>query len=325
MSYLFLIGAPKCGTSSLFNHLSRCDKILGTDPKETYALLGHTHPMSTSASFRGMQELLKHWDQRFVASGLTAPLYWMEGTTHNVVSPEAMAEIATLGSDVKIVVMLRQPSQRILSSFMYTKNNLARVSRKLCFNTYVELLLQGDKREICKLVSHHQSGPILADELFMSDYATILRPWLAAFGNHSVYSIISEEFYQNTASELSKLSRWLSLPEREIQGPLEARNPTRRIGSKSGQRAAMRINEFLPRRFRPRILKRVYFRLQNLLARNEVEATEQGIRQLDCYFQPKIDRLESLLGRSIPQWNIEKRRSFAASQKNTVSAKLGSP
>jgi hypothetical protein len=137
MNFLFLIGAPKCGTSSFFNHLVAHPSLLGTEPKETYALLEATHPLRDLQTLPGLDALVAECEARLVRLGTSAgdlecPTF-VEATTHNLYSARAREALAELGDAARAVALLRQPSRRILSSFRYTQQNLARIPQHYTF------------------------------------------------------------------------------------------------------------------------------------------------------------------------------------------------
>lgn len=304
--WLFILGAPKCGTSSLFGHLTLHPAIFGTKPKETYALLPDSHPLAADRVCKGLDQIhqLAFADSEcFAGKQPTADAVILEGTTHHLYSDLARNEIARLGETARVVVMVRKPSQRVLSSFLYTKQNLARVPSDFSFEKYVRLLLENQKEEVCRRITHPLSGPILADDLWHSDYAVHLEKWLQSVAPERLRVIISEQYFRNSNQVAEDLCQWLGIDPKVIsQLSNTAKNPTRKIGATAVHRLAWWVNQRAPL---PRVVKDAYFGMQTWLARGAFEEVDDSLRMLDSYFLPRITAFEDLLGMKVPEWNSE--------------------
>ena len=316
MSQIYLIGTPKSGTSSLFNGLALHPGIQGTKPKETFALLDDDHPLSSRRAFDGIQELVDAFAAEHLKSSGLSPsernrmqsphhTSLLEGTTHAFYSVRARREIASLGSAAHSIVMLRQPSKRILSSFLYTKNNLGRMSRRFRFVEYAELLLARDTSRIKEVINHPVSAFVLSSELELSDYAPLLRNWSEAVGRNQLRCIISEEYFKDPIEEIRSTLSWLCLPIECLDASKVVRaNSTRSMKYLGVQRFARWVNARIPSSRILRPVKNVYFTLQSTSDAHEDEGVAKGLAMLDEYFRPKIDEVCSFLGRQIECWEV---------------------
>lgn len=306
--FLFLIGAPKCGTSSLFRYLVQHPCILGTNPKETYAFLEDQHPLARYRNGKGM-DYLKSCASFPFESGSHANCgsqkFILEGTTHNLYSRSARDTIAGMPGSCKVVVMLRDPAKRIFSSFNYTKNNLARVKRDLTFARYVDLLLGHEKEEIQRFIRPSASRSLLPLELQHSMYSSYLGSWLNQFSEDQIRVEVSEEFFDNTLDSLNEIFGWLGLQNLKAdQLDLSPKNETRTIGLPQIHLLAMHINKrFAGSQFRD-ALKRTYLAGQDLLSFRRGNSREDcdALQKLRQSLKPSVVDLENMLGKKILVW-----------------------
>ncbi len=303
---IFIVGAPKCGTSDLFYRLAQHPQVVGSEPKETYALLEESHPLHQSKTVNGIEELtaascqlLEHSDLRDLRA---LPMVFVEGTTHHLYSSNARTAIHAYGESCKAIAVLRQPSDRILSSFLYTKHNLARLSKPISFEEYVDLLLTGRTNKILTAVGHRVSGPILADELRLSTYALHVSKWIQKLGSGNFRVLISEDYFRSPNCVVQGLWGWLGLNEDAATISVYGhRNTTKRVGALRLQKLATAVNRNCPRWLLPQSIKSAYFKLQSLLA-DSGEDYSSALRRLDEHFADSIESLETLLDRSLDIW-----------------------
>lgn len=306
--YCFLIGAPKCGTSSLFNCLTLHPRVIGSQPKETFALLPNDHPLTDCRRYDGLAELERHF--RSLQPGVETanecgPDVFLEGSTHNIYSESAAKNVADLrrtGTAVKVIAMLRNPARRVLSSFQFSQQNLAVIPASLTFADFVDHLLADRKHVLRSLITDPVSGPILANDLNNSDYARHLPRWFDAVGRENVRIEISEEWFSNVPEATRDIWNWLGLDEIDIADELFRRkNPTRPIGSLRLQRLARRLNDWLPSNSVKNWLKNAYFRAQGTIAVEPADHS-QAIEKLSEFYQGSIENLEALVGRRLDVW-----------------------
>ncbi|MDB4264746.1 sulfotransferase domain-containing protein [bacterium] len=112
---LFIIGAPKCGTTSLNEYLRSHPNIFMCNPKEPHFF---SKDLNRYPSFRSIEEYLalfqKSTDEHIVVG---------ESSVWYLFSSVAAEEIYRFNSSSKIIVILRNPIDLIYSLHSYTYNN----------------------------------------------------------------------------------------------------------------------------------------------------------------------------------------------------------
>lgn len=223
-SNLFIIGAPKCGTSSLFGWLTKHPKICGCNTKEPFYFTDPSHPLSRRPNFS--EDGLIAFDALFPSEVDTS--YKLEATTHYLFDPFALESIKAL-PDARIVIVLREPATRVYSSFKYTANNLARLPSNFTFSDYVKRSESGKSLwpKVCK---HAGSAYVLENDIQYSRYANYVLPWLRCIGRSRIKIIVMEEMVRDPDKVVSDLLIWLGLDPSQCT-PVDKvrRNQTQRI------------------------------------------------------------------------------------------------
>ena len=104
---LFIVGAPKCGTSALAHYLSLHPEVFFCDPKEPF-FLSDDYPKLREQ--HDLQTLTDYLDL-FVAAQPTTHKIIAEGSTNYLASRTAIKNAISLSPGAKFIVMLRDPVQ----------------------------------------------------------------------------------------------------------------------------------------------------------------------------------------------------------------------
>jgi len=256
---LFVVGAPKCGTSSLFDGLTRHPDVVGTRPKEPFVLMDRDHPLARRPNVHDAG--LAVYVNLFPDEATAAPVR-LEATTHYLYQETARACIAGLG-DARAVAVLREPAARVFSSFRYTANNRARLARDLTFARYLELVERGEPL-YPRWCRDHRSAYVLEREVDRSRYLAHLRPWLEGLGADRMRVVLFEDLRARPRAVVADLLAWLGLDPGGL-GEIDAagRNRTVEVRHRALHRAAVWMNGSLrpPAPVRS-LMKRGYAALQ---------------------------------------------------------------
>lgn len=297
---LFIIGAPKCGTSSLFDWLTGHPDIRGCRIKEPFFLTDPLHPLSRRPNL--VHDGLEGYNTLFLSEDADAPIR-MEATTHYLFDPMARNAITDM-PDARIIIVLREPAARVYSSFRYTANNLARVSPNLTFARYVALI---DKRESLspKWCSHAGSAFVLQRDIEYSHYAKYVKQWVAAVGHNRIKILLMETMINDPDSTVRSILDWLGLdPDRLTELDHAGRNRTEEVRLPGLQAIARRINS----RIRPpdpirHLAKKTYgffqFRKPTPLATDDAAA----LRRLQADFASDNAKLAEITGLDLSAWS----------------------
>ena len=186
-----VIGATKCGTTSLFFYLSQHPHILPPHKKEIN-FFNHNYNYGTAwylAHFPAITDGKKY------LTGEASPLY--------IYNNQVRTRIKQLFPNTKIIVMLRDPVARTISEYYHAANH-GLEERSL--NTIIS---QEKKR-----LSMKSRSEALANfgYLLNSIYLDKISQWLTDFSPENILIIDSELFFKQTDQVMQQVWQFLNLP-----------------------------------------------------------------------------------------------------------------
>ena len=224
-----IVGSSKCGTSSLYNYLSRHPQILLSHKKEIDFFWQYFD--------KGIDWYLAHFptitDRSDLISGEATPNYLR--------FPLVAKRIKEICPDTKLIVLLRNPVERAIS-WHYHKVNSGLATGSLA---------NALEREIAELKTFNeaqflQGGYRKIDNIFSSLYYYQFKVWLDYLPREQFLILKSEDFYSNTASVMETVFDFLNVPPQEL-----AQYQKINAGSYKSQAVDAAIRETLTTYFEP--------------------------------------------------------------------------
>jgi hypothetical protein len=283
-----LAGFPKGGTSSIFSWLDAHPQLQGSVPKEPFFLMDDAHPLAGQQGALLSRDGWKAYETFFPEPAKGRLRF--EATTHYFYQETARKHLASLDPQPLVIFVLREPAQRLLSSFRYTRDNLGNCDRRLSFDQYVDCLLSGELRGLDRYYRAASSCWIAKRELEFGRYVEWLDWWLEVLDPRNLEVVLFEEVTRNPAREMARLARRLGIDE-TFYADFEfgKKNATYRVAHQGLHRFVRRLALRIPPALRPEGLKRRYIAWQGRGVREE--AYESGLAHLRQYFLPWIRRL----------------------------------
>lgn len=125
---LIIAGAPKAGTTSLFRYLSYHQEVFPSSLKETNYFVPLRYGARTEA--------IERYESYF--AGQEGQRYRMEATPKYLYGgPQLVARMKETLPDAKVIISLRNPVDRLFSSFVY-KRSYSLVDTDLTFPTFLK-------------------------------------------------------------------------------------------------------------------------------------------------------------------------------------------
>ena len=190
-----IIGAAKCGTSSLYNYLSHHPQILLPHKKEL--------DFFWKRYDYGIDWYLAHFptitDREDFITGEATPNY--------IRFPLVAQRIKKHFPDIKLILLLRNPVDRSIS-WHYHKLNSGLVKKDLetAILTGIKNLASFSEEDIIN------SGYYKLDSVISSLYIYKVRSWLELFNREQILILKSEDFYSNPAKTMEEVYNFLGLP-----------------------------------------------------------------------------------------------------------------
>jgi len=306
-NYLFLLGAPKCGTSSLFTWLATHPEVQGSNPKETHYFLDPGHPL-----IQGQAHFSQSGWEGFTTCfpSKNSHISWrLESSTHQLYSSLALKEIPRHNPTPHIIVLLRQPSDRIWSSFQYTRNNLGRLNSKLSFSHYVNCLLNGRNEELRPWFTDERSFYVLSRDHHYSRYWDYLKLWKERLPEENIHVFLLEDLKADPEKVTKKIFKRIGASDEGFGDfNFEKTNTTQAIRFPVIQGLVRKVfgDQAKSFPFRKQI-KDAYLLFQSSghLQQKENPSTEdrEALKRLDGWFVKPNRELSRNMGLNLEAWN----------------------
>lgn len=232
-----VIGAQKSGTSSLFKYLAQHPQVRGSAPKEVHFFDGGLNPKTDTYA------LGETWyrDHFPLASTMAPGQKAFEASPLYMLHPLAAGRIAALLPQVKLVALLRNPTDRALSHYFHSvRNNHFREQQELLGPgaamdaeeaRLAPICARGDyKHEIFRAFTYKARGRYL--EQFE-------RYW-AHFPRESLLVLSAEELFADPAGQMATLAGFLGIDPHAEGVDFRPRNVgDNRVAVDPGVRAAL--------------------------------------------------------------------------------------
>ena len=303
MPGLFVIGMPKSGTSSLFYWLDDHPEFQGATPKETFFFMDKEHPLCGEHGLDLHTNGIEAYQQFFPEPDSGRIRF--EGTTHYFYQHTARDFIASLSSKPLVVILLREPAVRILSSFRFTRDNLANCDKELTFDQYVGCLLDGTPELLDKYYHSEGSLAIAKKELSLSCYVEWLDWWQEAVGLENLEIILFEDLKKKPGVVMRRLARRLGVDDSfYMDYPFDAINKTTPIAYQRFHRWAKKMAGRLPKNNIRNFLKRFYLTFQARSVQQD-DSFEEGLLKLRAFFLHDNRALEKKYRLNLSDWNLD--------------------
>lgn len=202
---LLIIGAQRCGTSSLFKYLSAHPRCKPSIRKEVRFF--------TEYYTRGEDWYRSHFPLG-VAGHRGAPAIYFEASPDYLLDPRVPSRVTQLLPDVRLIVILRNPIERAYSHYRHLRRlGMEELSFEEALRREPERIQQAMEN-----LHAHPDHPIGGDLLRYSyvergRYARQLEHWLEVVDRSRLLVLSSERFFSETDRVFQSILSFLGLPE----------------------------------------------------------------------------------------------------------------
>ena len=191
-----IIGASKCGTTSLYSYLGNHPQILLPNHKE----INFFSRKFTNGWDWYLAQFPSITDGSEFITGEASPSYFS--------APQVPERIYEKAPNVKLIVLLRNPVARTISDYYQNKRS-GKVTK-----TLEELLRERIKRSqrMTREQLSHCGGILLMGLYFLN-----LQRWMKIFPREQFLILKSEDFFENPAKIMQEVFQFLTLPKVEVK------------------------------------------------------------------------------------------------------------
>lgn len=275
---LFVVGAPRCGTTSLHHFLGTHPSIFMSDLKEPGFFVPELEAYPKDPEwYLGLFE------------GADDEAYVGESSTHYAKLPNypgVPERIAECCDDPRFLYLMRNPIDRAISNYWHSTRQNAE------FRSPLEAIEENGKYQA------------------FGDYERQLTPYLDRFGRDAVFVETFERMISDPEAVTSEIYRWLGLDPAEASAEFPTKNATpNNVERFEGGQV---LGEFLhDSRLWDRLSPLIPQFLKDLghrVTRSKVDPSEQPLDDVREHLRPwaedVVERTSRLLGQDFPEWSV---------------------
>ena len=283
----FILGAPKCGTTSAWSWLRAHPNVFMSDMKEPHFFNCDDHLGISNLS--DYEEIFRDATDSDVAVGEASVLY--------LSSPVAVQNILQYQPEARFIVLVRNPIEMAVAlhseMLIYGRENTA------SFRTAWHL--QGERRQGRRIPAF--GGPHRC--FLYGDVCSLgaqLERLLAVAKGNRVLTIVLDDIRENPRREYLRLLTFLGVSD-DGQVNFQVENTARilrRPWAARSQYITWQVKKKLHIKVSPKLLKSVYS--GNVVAAERPELDQDTYNILKEYFTRDVDLLGGLIGRNLRHW-----------------------
>jgi hypothetical protein len=235
-----VIGAQKCGTTSLYHYLVQHPLIISATRKQMHFFDNNFNKGITWYRTHFPSTLYRYYFRQVHRKDFLT----CEATPYYIFHPLAPSRISRVLPNAKFILLLRNPVDRAYSHY---NHEVRKGTERLSFEEgiYKEAeRLEGEKERMLKDGSYYSFNYQRHSYLARGRYVEQIKDWLKFFPMERFLILKSEELYKDRVKTLNRIFSFLGLPECELP-----QYETYNQGGYSKMETAMReqlINYFRP-------------------------------------------------------------------------------
>jgi hypothetical protein len=291
---LFVLGAPKCGTTAVRNYLAQHPDL--------YVPEKERHPFGRDLTF-GPRSRMTEAECAAVYGGATGQRYRADCAIWYLFSETAAQEIAEAVPDARCIALLRQPADMVYSlhsEFLYQGDE--------DITDFAEALAAEEDRRHGHRIPPDCYAPWALQYRQVARYADQLERYLAVFPPEQLHIVLFDDLRADTPAVYRGILEFLGL-DASHEATLEVANPNKVVRS-PGMRDFLRHPPEPLRRIgrtvvrSPRARALIGYRLEELntakVTRAPMDPASRALL-LDAYADD-VDRLAKLIDRDLRHW-----------------------
>ncbi|HIK32301.1 MAG TPA: sulfotransferase domain-containing protein [Oscillatoriales cyanobacterium M59_W2019_021] len=200
-----IIGAQKCGTTSLYHYLTQHPQVVSANQKEV-----HFFDLNYSLGLE--------WYKRQLGQGDCPNCLYGEASPYYIFHPRVPQRVYQHFPQVKLIVLLRNPVERAISHYYHEFNRLK--VETLSLEEAIAREPERLKGELEKLDAdpnyysyNHQHYTYLSRGLYLEQ----LQRWMKLFPKEQFLILSSEEFWTNPDRTLAEVLNFLQLSPLQLE------------------------------------------------------------------------------------------------------------
>ncbi|MFK7801716.1 MAG: sulfotransferase [Anaerolineae bacterium] len=268
-----ILGAQKCGTTTLFDILNSHPKVSGSSPKEP-------HFFSTTPDWKkNLGEYYKIYDQqkenvlRFEAS--------TDYTFYPYRNLNIWDTLHEINPEMKHIYIVRNPKQRIVSAYMH-----------MFSRGYLDLPIDEALLEEKLLIG-------------VSRYYTQIKPFIDKFGRDKVLLLDFADLVKDVETTVEKVAAFLGISMSDFPADYQTIRSNVSLGNKRGHHKLDKLT--LPQKVLKKVAPSVWYKMSDNSDRSFAQKPSLSAAQQQVVvdlLDLEILEIEKLLGKDLSSWRV---------------------
>ena len=287
----FIIGAPKCGTTSLAEWLAEHPAVFFCPEKEPH-YFSHDVWQTTSS--------LDHYEELFANANRSHQVVG-EASTHYIYSQLAIQQIEQYSPNARYIVCLRNPIE--MAPSVHAERLFAGMETEKSFSKAWELC--ADRQQGRSVPMTVRDAPLLLDYQHLCALGSLLENLYRQIPKERVLPVFLDDVKEDPAAVYTTLLNFLKIPHYE-KTSFAVANP-RKVTAHPKIAQAIRLSVLLAQRigWRPRLGLASRIRNSNVIKikpKSGKQTQSTIASQLQTHFESDIALLEKLTERDLSHW-----------------------
>ncbi len=298
ISNVIIAGAPRCGTTSVFDWLADHPEVCASSVKETRYFIDEDNPLfNKKANYR--YHGIEKYDSYFKNCGKNGAKVALEATPDYLYQRTALEALPALNPQ-KIIFLLRKPSDRIFSFIKFAQNNMSVIDNDLSF---AEVIASVESNPCTGIKDY-----LVQNVINYSRYVDFVRKWIDIFGRERILVFLFEHLKENPKDFMKTLSRSIGIDAAFWDDyAFKKSNEAYHVNVQWLHKAKWKTSWLLPELIRKNIFKKAYYSMNTKRANPLNLEDRQVMAKLDKEFRPYNDALADLLNMNLSIWEKDSR------------------
>jgi len=282
---LFIVGAPKSGTTLLYHFLNNHPEAFMSEPKETNFF---TYTQIKKQNLYYDAEKIHSLDQyeRLFESAQKEKIIG-EGSASYLFYPNVAQELQQYNPKSNIVILLRNPAERAISHYLMD-------SRLGFINDSIE--------NIFYKKSTHKNADLWFQQVFeLGLYSEQLKRYFDCFPKEQIHVFFYDEIKKDTTSFFQDICNKFDISN--IPFEISSSNKNAFEAPKGKAMASLYKSERIRQLSKKILPKSIVGKIKgSLFTKEKPQFSEHFLKDLNSYYSNSINELAQLLDRPLDQW-----------------------
>ena len=292
LPHFLIVGAPKCGTTSLHFYISQHPDV-NTSPKEI-------HYFGSDLQYKTKKPTLEEYQNYFSKKGLNG-----DASVWYLYSESIFKELKDLGIKPKIIILIRNPTE--VAYALHSQNIVDANEDVLSFECALKLEEQRKKGfKLPKDVDPPRTV-LYKDTVY---YYPRIKKFQDEFGVENVFVGLQEKLKNTPLLFLKELELFLNLSHfnnydftKQNENKTVKFNKINHFIKKAGSTQIAIFRFLIPfKSLRKKIVDTIYFKNLDIAKRKKLDPTTKSL--LEQEFNPGIKKLDNIIKPDISHWIV---------------------